>query len=183
MLTNKKDLDIFRTRQIYKVLILLASIIVGCNELLPPEPERLGYAFFPLTVGEFRTYDVVVINYNLDGSTDTVSYQLKEVVSDSSIIGDETSFRLDRYRRESDLETWVIDSVWSARLNSYQAIVVERYRERAPRLLKYVEKQLGGRNGEEEFTVVAAQCDVMRCAWIRKPSRSRHLPPGAAPSS
>ena len=99
--------------------------MVGCNELLPPEPERLGYAYFPLTVGDFRTYEVVVINYNLDGSTDTVSYQLQEVVSDSSIIGDETSFRLDRYRRESNLDTWVIDSVWSARVNSYQAIVVE----------------------------------------------------------
>jgi hypothetical protein len=92
---------------------------------LAPEPGRLGYEYFPLTVGEFRTYDVVVINYNAIGSTDTVKYQLKEVVSDSSIIEEETSYRLDRYRRANALESWVIDSVWSARLNTYQAIVVE----------------------------------------------------------
>lgn len=98
---------------------------MGCNELLAPEPERLGYEYFPLTVGEVRTYDVEVINYNLDGSTDTVVYQLKEVVSDSTIIGEEISYRLDRYRRANDQESWLIDSVWSARLNSYQAIVVE----------------------------------------------------------
>lgn len=93
--------------------------------MLAPEPERLGYEYFPLTVGEFRTYDVAVINYNLDGSTDTVIYQLKEVVADSSIVGDETSYRLDRFRRANQTEPWVIDSVWSARLNTYQAIVVE----------------------------------------------------------
>lgn len=50
---------------------------------------------------------------------------MKEIVSDSSIIGEETSYRLDRYRRADALGTWVIDSVWSARLNTYQAIVVE----------------------------------------------------------
>jgi hypothetical protein len=116
---------IIRTRQIRWLIILPIIIIIGCNELLAPEPERLGYEYFPLTVGEFRIYDVEVINYNFDGSTDTVVYQLKEVVSDSSIIGEETSYRLDRFRRANSLEPWVIDSVWSARLNTYQAIVVE----------------------------------------------------------
>ena len=116
---------IIRTRLIYWFIILPITVIIGCNELLAPEPERLGYEYFPLAVSDFRTYDVSVINYNLDGSTDTVIFQLKEVVSDSSIIGEETSYRLDRYRRGDALDTWVIDSVWSARLNTYQAIVVE----------------------------------------------------------
>lgn len=90
-----------------------------------PEPERLGYDYFPLIIGEYRVYDVNVVNYNLDGSITTEAYQLKEVIADSSIVGEETSYRLDRYQRADDLELWVIDSVWSARRNNYQAIVVE----------------------------------------------------------
>ena len=116
---------ISRRRQLYWFIILPFIVIIGCNELLAPEPERLGYEYFPLTVGEFRIYDVEVINYNSDGSTDSVKYQLKEVVADSSIIGEETSYRLNRFRRPTAQEIWVIDSVWTARLNTYQAIVVE----------------------------------------------------------
>jgi hypothetical protein len=118
------DLKIKRTRGIYWLAVLSILFAIGCTELSAPEPERLGYDYFPLIIGEFRIYDVEVINY-LDGSTDTTNYQLREVVSDSSIIGDETSYRLDRYRRANASESWVIDSVWSARLNPYQAIVVE----------------------------------------------------------
>ena len=118
-------MKIVRTRGIYWFVILPILLAIGCNELTAPEPERLGYDYFPLVIGDFRIYDVEIINYNLDGSTDTVVYQLKEVVADSSIIGEETSYRLDRFRRVNSLETWAIDSVWSARLNTYQAIVVE----------------------------------------------------------
>ena len=120
-----KKKKIKRTRGKYWLIVLPVLISIGCNELMVPEPERLGYDYFPLIIGEFRIYDVKVINYNLDGSTDTTIYQLQEVVSDSSIIGEETSYRLDRYRRADASETWVIDSVWSARLNPYQAVVVE----------------------------------------------------------
>ena len=107
------------------MVILPILLAIGCNELMAPEPERLGYDYFPLVIGEFRIYEVEIINYNLNGSIDTVVYQLKEIVADSSIIGEETSYHLDRYRRVDTLEPWVIDSVWSARLNTYQAIVVE----------------------------------------------------------
>ena len=100
-------------------------LIIGCNELLAPEPERLGYEYFPLVIGDYRIYEVEVINYNLDGTVDTTNYQLKEIVADSSLVGGGTSYRLDRYRRADAAVAWVIDSVWSARLNTYQAIVVE----------------------------------------------------------
>lgn len=120
-----KNLKTLRTRGIYWFVILPILLTIGCNELTAPEPERLGYNYFPLVIGEYRIYDVEVINYNAVGSIDTITYQLKEVVADSSIIGEETSYRLDRYRRANALESWVIDSVWSARLNTYQAIVVE----------------------------------------------------------
>jgi hypothetical protein len=98
---------------------------LGCNELLPPDPERLGYDYFPLAADDYRLYQVQEINYNLDGSIDTINYQLKEIVTEESVIADETSFRLDRYKRPTEADPYVIDSVWWARKNTYQAIVVE----------------------------------------------------------
>ena len=92
---------------------------------MPPDTGRLGYDYFPLETGDIRTYQVQVINYSPNGSIDTVNYRLKEIVSESSIIADETSFRIDRYRRDIEANPWVIDSVWWARINTYQAIVIE----------------------------------------------------------
>ena len=106
-------------------MLLTGIVMIGCNGLAPPEPERLGYAYFPLTVGDFRIYQAQTINYNLDGTSDTVNYQLMEVVADSTITGNETSYRLDRFRRANATQPWEIDSVWAARRNAYQAIVVE----------------------------------------------------------
>jgi len=100
-------------------------VTTACNDLLPPQPEVLGYVYFPLQTGTYKVYDVTVINYNIDGSTDTINYQLQEIIADSSIVGEEISYRLDRYRRADATEAWVIDSVWSARRNTYQGVVVE----------------------------------------------------------
>jgi hypothetical protein len=119
------NLKNFKIRQALWVVMVLGSLIISCNELLSPQPERLGYDYFPLETGDFRIYQTRVINYNLDGSSDTLVYQLMEVVADSSIVGDEVSYRLDRFRRANESDSWVIDSVWSARRNTYQAIVVE----------------------------------------------------------
>jgi len=66
-----------------------------------------------------------MINYNPDGSSDTTDYQLKEEVVDSITVADETTYRLNRYRRENEFQPWAIDLVWSARINTYQAIIVE----------------------------------------------------------
>jgi hypothetical protein len=92
---------------------------------LPPQPENLGYDYFPLFVGKYKIYQAQAIHYNLDGTTDTLEYQLKEVIADSSTIGNEISYRLNRYHRDNEDQPWTIDSVWSARRNTYQAIMVE----------------------------------------------------------
>lgn len=99
---------------------------VACNEALSPDPASLGYDYFPLNTGDTRIYDVERINYNNDLTSDTSYYQLMEVIGTtfSSASGAE-SYRVERFVRESELEEWQIDSVWSARRNTYQAIVVE----------------------------------------------------------
>lgn len=99
--------------------------MLACNESLSPETIDLGYDYFPLQSGDLRIYNVTRIDHNLDRSSDTLYYQLKEVVGESFMSGGEESFRIERFTRLNDTEEWQSDSVWSARRNSYQAIVVE----------------------------------------------------------
>lgn len=79
----------------------------------------------PLQVGEYMIYQVEIINYNPDGTSDTTNYQLKEEVVDSITVADETTYKLNRYRRDNETQSWAIDLVWSARINTYQAITIE----------------------------------------------------------
>jgi hypothetical protein len=65
------------------------------------------------------------IDYNQDLTTDTTHYQLKELIGETFLSGGEESFRLERYTRENESAEWQIDSIWSARRNTYQAVVVE----------------------------------------------------------
>jgi len=108
----------------YYTLFIVAVAMASCNELLPPEKQRLGYEYFPLSVGDFRIYQTQVIRY-LEGTADTTDFQIKEIVSDSVELNGEITYRLDRFRRSDVSQPWVIDSVWSARVNTYQAIVIE----------------------------------------------------------
>lgn len=104
-------------------MILLG--ITACNEAVEPDPASLGYDYFPLTTGDERVYDVRQIHLDVGSTADTTYYQLMEVVGESYSSGAEESFRIERYRRSTASDEWQLDSVWSARVNTYQAIMVE----------------------------------------------------------
>ena len=99
--------------------------MLACNEAVSPETVDLGYDYFPLNTGDLRVYEVTRIDHNLDQSSDTLRYQLKEVVGEKFSSGGEESFRLERFTRLDETEEWQEDSVWSARRNTFQAVVVE----------------------------------------------------------
>jgi hypothetical protein len=99
--------------------------LTACNEMLSPDPTTLGYDYFPLSTGDTRIYDVTLIEHNVDLSSDTTYYQLKEVVGELFTAGGQDSYRIERFTRSNDTEGWQVDSVWIARRNTYQAIVVE----------------------------------------------------------
>ena len=89
------------------------------------EQPELGYDYFPLVEGNERIYEVERIDYKPDGDIDTTFYQLKEVTGASFESNGELNFRIERFIRPNQDAEWVIDAVWSARRNDYQAIVVE----------------------------------------------------------
>jgi hypothetical protein len=110
-------------------LSLMISIILmlqGCNETIIPESEIQGSAFFPLQVGAFREYSVRQINYTNVGEVDTLNFFMREAVVDSFENAENNfTYILHLSTRNSPEAPWELDSVWTARKNSIQAIQTE----------------------------------------------------------
>jgi len=108
-----------------KYLFLL--FILGCqNNGTEIDESLLGLNYYPVEVGLYRIFDVESINYNLSGIPDTINYQLKEVYSEEfEDLEGGLSYKLERYKRDSLSDDWVIDSVWVARKDIQTATQVE----------------------------------------------------------
>ena len=115
-------------KTLYLLILLPGMWLLACQPRLAPEPQRLGYDYFPLAVGQYRIYQVEAVYYRLGGNIDTVSYQLKEEVTGRTVVGRDTVFTLLRSLRTTTADSWQPDSVWTARVNPYQAVVVENNR-------------------------------------------------------
>ncbi len=110
--------NIFR----FFILLLVFSSFVSCNETKEVGPETLGFDFYPLSIGEYRVYDVEEINYLITGF-DTAVYQLREIITDSIRTNDQTTYLLRRDIRVNELEDWESDSVWTVtKTSNYLAI-------------------------------------------------------------
>lgn len=118
--------DSMRTPFKQPVLWMLLGALASCREQsVEPDTARLGTDFFPMETGLYWEYEVDLTTYNL---LDSVSshFFLREVVADS--FGDLSggiSYKLERFVRETEEDEWERDSVWTARLNTYQAVRVE----------------------------------------------------------
>ncbi len=107
--------------------LMVALCALGCGDddnVLPMSPSASDY--FPLSVGQTSVYSVEEVLYNLRDGADTSRYQLREVVAEAyEGAGGEIIHTLERYTRASSQDAWVLDSLWTARKNEQEAIVVE----------------------------------------------------------
>lgn len=105
------------------IALLLAVSFYSCNEEADLTFDQ-GYDFFPLSGGQFRTYQVeeVIITGSVP---DTSHYFLKEVLADSIVHESQMSYLVYRYVTEDTTTAWRLDSVWAARRSGTQAVVVE----------------------------------------------------------
>ena len=108
-------------------LIYIISLITlsfgGCKKDSDTTPPFLGYNYFPLNVGSESIYQVDSIGYlgytyNAITHTveiDTIHYQIKEVIESffTDNEGRQTA-RIERYKRMTDAQPWVIYKVLSA---------------------------------------------------------------------
>jgi hypothetical protein len=100
--------------------IFLSSLlfVFSCSKNEETVEPDLGYGYAGLEVGKYVIYDVDSITYDdFDSSIDTASYQIKETVdSKFTDLGGEDAFKIVRYRRNSENESWYIIDVWSSKL-------------------------------------------------------------------
>lgn len=120
---------------------LLIISLTGCNESLIVQPSTLGYDFYPIKVGQFRTYDVEEIYYRITGF-DTTNYQLRETIIDSIPSLDQTTYLLRRDKRSTYFTEWVSDSIWTVAVtNSYVSV--------AENSISYIKMTFPVRSGAE----------------------------------
>ena len=104
------------------IFLVVAITVAGCNESRTPDPETLGYDFYPIQVGQFRIYDVEEVTYRVL-SFDTAVYQLRETIFDSIVSLDQVSYLIRRDVRSDAQQEWQSDSIWSVtRKSSYLSI-------------------------------------------------------------
>lgn len=101
-------------------------IAMGCNKFIEPETVDFGYKYYPIEIGQYRTYYTQVINYNLTGSVDTTDYLTKELVEDTVRYSDGSlKYVLGRYSKELDEVDWHKDSLWAVFTNYTNVVVSE----------------------------------------------------------
>ncbi|GAB4334886.1 MAG: hypothetical protein OHK0038_12330 [Flammeovirgaceae bacterium] len=84
-------------------------------------------AYYPLKKGAYAIYEVKKISYNDLGTNDTVQYFLKELVKETIInLTNDTTYLLERYKKDKLELKWEIDSVWSVRKDQNRIIKQEQ---------------------------------------------------------
>jgi len=117
--------------------LLLAGLLGwGCSSsTIEPPANRLGYDYFPVAQGQYRTYQVQEIIYTPIDPPETLRYDLRESVGNLlAVNGTDSTFLLQRETRQNAIDAWQVDSVWSITRTANQAIVQQSNR----RVLKLV---------------------------------------------
>jgi hypothetical protein len=110
----------------------MALIWFGCSEENGDDPElNLGYDYFPVEVGTYVEYRADSIWHdqpdpNIEGIHDTTSYFIREVIeSELEDAAGEPAVRVERYKRNSTDEAWMLTDVWMAKRTAENAERVE----------------------------------------------------------
>ena len=103
------------------LLLLLLTVIVSCSEEETYNtPSGLIYSYYPTNVGHEVLYDVSLITKDeFSGDEDTAIYQIKEVIE--SVFQDNQgrpTQRLERYKRDTPNDPWIITDVWTANMTT-----------------------------------------------------------------
>ncbi|MFY0626624.1 MAG: hypothetical protein JXR07_10025 [Reichenbachiella sp.] len=107
------------------ILILIALTFIDCSEtIVENDSDRLGWQYFPAELGAYRIYSVNEIRYSLVGAEES-TYELRESIVDSVSNNEIIDLIIHRETRVNENEEWELDSVWTAKIDPYRAILIE----------------------------------------------------------
>lgn len=119
--------DLLRYRRLAGLCcsLLFPLLLASCNSTVEPEELEPGYAYFPLSPGAYVDYNALLITFSPDGRSDTSRYLLREQTGSPDTINGDVIYPLYRYSRADSLSAWQLDSVWTQRRSTAQAIRTE----------------------------------------------------------
>ncbi|MGB3466087.1 MAG: hypothetical protein WBA74_12490 [Cyclobacteriaceae bacterium] len=109
--------------RVFSVIFLLV-FIGSCSSDNEVTEQDFGYSYYPLSIGDYREYAVEEIVF-LTMGPDTTRYFLREEVTDSLVSSDIATYIFERSVRSTSSDPWEIDSVWTTRITTGEAIQVE----------------------------------------------------------
>ncbi|MDX5422904.1 MAG: hypothetical protein LPK14_11670 [Hymenobacteraceae bacterium] len=106
--------------------LLLVGLLAGCKEdSVEPDPDAIGYTYYPLAVGDYRIYNVMDIKFTHNVG-DTTRFQLREVVDTTFVDQTNTlNYKIVRSTRPNANAAWVEDSVLVVTASSRNLILTK----------------------------------------------------------
>lgn len=94
------------------LLVVFAGFAAGCEDKYKdPDPQAMGYGYYPLVIGDYRIYNVTDIRFKNDVG-DTARFQLQERIDTSFYDQTNTlNYKVVRSVRPDENSPWVDDSV------------------------------------------------------------------------
>tara|TARA_R110001592_G_scaffold122816_4_gene329993 strand:- start:572 stop:1366 length:795 start_codon:yes stop_codon:yes gene_type:complete len=108
------------------VAMLAFSACQSGEDPIPALDADQGKSYFFMVENKYREYNVREIRYSAVDISDTLIYQLREEVRESftNSQGEESRI-IHRLSRTNDTKPWVLDSVWTARIEKDRAVSIE----------------------------------------------------------
>ncbi|MBK6527191.1 MAG: hypothetical protein IPG07_17575 [Crocinitomicaceae bacterium] len=117
-----------------KKLVSIVSVFVLISSCKKDDtPIIYGYDVYPMEEGHYVIYDVVDIFHDvaLIPAHDTNYYQIKEVVGEEELDGENQPYRkLYRYYRASDTLNWIMQDVWTVKRTGQSLETLEENKRR-----------------------------------------------------
>ena len=106
-------------------ILTILPFLWGCKEEIEPFASvDLGFDFYPLEIGMYRTYEVNEIDFQISGF-DTTLFYLREVLIDSFSTGDRLTYLLQREIASDTSFDWQIDSLWLVRQEENRIVLIQ----------------------------------------------------------
>ncbi|WP_304068580.1 hypothetical protein [Pedobacter glucosidilyticus] len=91
------------------ILTFLVILSLSCTKEKNAVPKSFQYEYYPLAKSKVWVYDVDSTHYNnFNNSVTNFQFQIKDSIADFFIgLSGDTIFRLERYKKENNSNTWV----------------------------------------------------------------------------
>ena len=157
----------WRILKSYLTFTLLAlALLAGCEQIkVQPDHSRNGYDFYPISMGDFRIYQVYRINYNFVSQNDTLEYEQKELIADQYLNQEgDTTYILQQFSRIDPQNTWKLDSTIHIRRTPRQAVELSNNQNKIKLVFPLEEGKTWNSN-----QLNAADADSFRMVEVFKP--------------